>query len=542
MSYLAVGSVTQSIAALLTAKLNKPPLMGATATFRVTTLPPDDDRVNDQTGINLFLYRIHENPFTKNMDYRGDRTNPLRSSPPPLSLMLSYLLTAYVQKTGGTAQDDITTHQLLGNAMSILHDYPALNDVHDSDFDANVDTQFPPELRNAFDKVKITLLPTTMDEYSKIWTGLSKAYRLSVAYEVSLVEIGPGTPVSLPAAGVQSSSVSMNTLSPPQIAAVTPLSGPTGTIITITGQNLQRLGNATTVTIGDSSFSGDQLASVSNSQIRLAVPAALDAGPRLPITVSTGASQSSPAYFTVTPWIASLTPVRGITGIPVTIPLNLPPAAAVQATIGGIASAVTVDPLGKFITTTVPLAIAANGPQAVALTVNGQPTNTLSFEVLPLIAAVAVTTTAAPASTIITITGERLNGQEVSATVGGLLIHAGANANATQVALTVARLLPASTPVSVTVDGSVTNTIPPTLNAIVPSSVFAGDSVVLTGDSLSGRNVTVSFNAAVVAVGAQPLGSRITVNVPGTLAAGVAQVVVTVDGRATGPLPLTVLG
>ena len=41
MSYLAVGSVTQSIAALLLSKLNKPPLMGATATFRVTTLPPD---------------------------------------------------------------------------------------------------------------------------------------------------------------------------------------------------------------------------------------------------------------------------------------------------------------------------------------------------------------------------------------------------------------------------------------------------------------------------------------------------------------------
>src|SRR5437773_6793837 len=101
MSYMAIGSVTKSIAELLTKKLNKPPLMGATATFRVTTLPPDDDRVNDEAGINLFLYRIHESPFTKNRDWRGDRANPTRSSRSPLSLTLSYLVTAYAKKTGG---------------------------------------------------------------------------------------------------------------------------------------------------------------------------------------------------------------------------------------------------------------------------------------------------------------------------------------------------------------------------------------------------------------------------------------------------------
>lgn len=540
MSYLAVGSVTQSIAALLGAKLNKPPLLGATATFRVTTLPPDDDRVNDQTGINLFLYRIHENPFTKNMSYRGDRNNPLKGAPPPLSLTLSYLLTAYVQKTGGTAQDDITTHQLLGNAMSILHDYPVLNDVHDGDFDANVDGQFPPELRNAFDKVKITLLPTTMDEYSKIWTGLSKAYRLSVAYEVSLVEIGPGTPVSLPNAAVQLPGVGINTFVPPQIFSVTPQSGAVGTVITITGQNLQRPGSTTTVEVGGVTVSQDQLLSLSGTQIQLAIPVAVE-GPQLWVAGSVDDSQSQLLSFTVTPWIGTLTPLRGITGIPVTIPINLPPAATVLVTIGGLPAAVTADPQGKFVTATVPAAIANNGLQPVVMTLNGQVSNSLSFEVLPLISAVAVTSNAAPVSTTITITGERLAGQDVSATVGGLLIRTGVNTNATQLVVTVARTLPATTPVTVTVDGRVSNTIPPTLDAIAPASAHAGDSVVLTGDGLSGRNVTVSFNAVVVTVGAQPIGSRMTVSLPANLLPGVIQVTVTVDGRATNALPLAVL-
>jgi hypothetical protein len=75
VSYLAIGAVTKALAELLTKKLNIPPLMGATA-FRVTTLPPDDDRVTDDNGINLFLYKVSESPFANNMNWRGDRVSP----------------------------------------------------------------------------------------------------------------------------------------------------------------------------------------------------------------------------------------------------------------------------------------------------------------------------------------------------------------------------------------------------------------------------------------------------------------------------------
>src|SRR5213592_5077960 len=100
MSYLSIGSVTKALAELLTRKLNKPPLMGA-GTFRVTTLPPDDDRVDTADGVNLFLYRVSESPFGRNMDWRGEPNNPKIVKRPPLALTLNYLLTAYAQRGDG---------------------------------------------------------------------------------------------------------------------------------------------------------------------------------------------------------------------------------------------------------------------------------------------------------------------------------------------------------------------------------------------------------------------------------------------------------
>src|SRR5205814_8590999 len=98
----------------------------------------------------------------------------------PLSLTLHYLLTAYAKKGDSIAQDDITAHQILGNAMALLHEYPVLNNIHDNDFDASLDTQLAAELRNSYEKIKISLRPAPGEEIFKVWTGLNKAYRLSV--------------------------------------------------------------------------------------------------------------------------------------------------------------------------------------------------------------------------------------------------------------------------------------------------------------------------------------------------------------------------
>lgn len=545
MSYLAIGAVTKAIADLLSKKLNKPPLMGETATFRVTVLPPDDDRVSEDTGINLFLYKVSESPFLKNADWRGDRTNPVKGNRPPLALTLSYLVTSYAKKTANSAQDDVTAHQLLGNAMSILHENPVVNDIHDSDFDADIDTQFPPELRNSFEKIKISMLPISMEEFSKIWTGLSKAYRLSVAYDVSLVQIGPTAPVPSPAPVVQTPKVQIAAFQSPVITSVEPASGPVGTTITIRGNGFTRPGASTVVTVGGDELSAVDLAQLTNEQIQLTVPQAPQRGPRLPIVVSVQGQQSPPGFYEVRPWIDAIQPLRGITGIPLVIPFAAPAGATVSAEIDGQAVAATLDVANGSVRVVILIGLTSNGPKPVVLIVDDgtvHRSNARFFEVLPLIETADIVTQPTPAQSTITIGGERLKGADASVVVGGITIRKGKNDAANQLVVQVNRILATDLPVYAIVDGRQSNTLPSTLDAIEPDQAFAGDSVTLVGRGLSGRNVVVSFGATALPAMAQPFATQFTVGVPLALAPGTVQVKVTVDGRDTNTLPLTVSG
>jgi len=541
MSYLAIGAVTSAMAELLNKKLNKPPLLGSGTTFRVTILPPDDDRVSADNGLNLFLYKISESPFARNMNWRGDRSNP-PGDRPPLAVTLHYLVTAYSKKTD-SARDDITAHQLLGNAMAVLHEYPVLNDIHDGDFDADVDAQFAPELRDSFEKVKISPLPISMEEFSKIWTGLSKAYRLSVAYEVSLVEIGPlGTPAQ-PAPRVQTTALQMQTLGPPQIASVQPAQGPVLTQVTITGQGFQRPGSETVVTVGGVEMTEVDLVSLSPQQIVLNIPQDVENGPQISVVVSVQGQTSGAVTYRVTPWIGRITPLRGITGIPVSVDFAVPGGAAVSLEIDGQAVAAAIDAQQQTVSGVVPLSIATNGTKSVVLILNDgsvKRSNALSFEVLPLITDVAVATTASPASTTITITGERLNGADVGAKIADLLLSKGKNTTPTQLVVQADRILGATTPVTAIVDGRASNALPSELDQVVPAAAFAGDTVALLGSGLSGRTVVVTFGATTVNLGAQPLSSRFNVRVPASLVPGATSIKVTVDGRDTNTLPFTV--
>jgi hypothetical protein len=545
MSFLAIGAVTGSIAELLNKKLNKPPLMGTTTTFRVTTLPPDDDRVSEDNGVNLFLYKVTESPFRKNMNWRGDRSNPVMGDRPALALSLDYLVTAYAKKVANSAQDDITAHQLLGNAMAVLHDFPVLNDIHDGDFDASVDTQFPAELRDSFEKVKVSLLPTTMEEFSKIWTGLTKPYRLSVVYQVSLVEIAPTVPTRVPAPSVQVAAVGVNALGTPQIASIQPAQGPAGAQVVITGQGFQSSGGQTVVTVGGIDFAESDLISISPQKIVLNIPASPQTGPRLAVTVSVEGTGSPAASYLVTPWIDRIVPLRGIPGIPLQIPFTVPSGATVSVRIDGQVAATTVDPQGKVVTAIVPLSITSNGPKSVVLVLNdgsAKTSNALSFDVLPLITAVNVVTVATPAQTTVTLAGERLAGADTVVNIGGLSINVGANANSVQLAGQVNRVLAVTTPVSTVIDGRESNALPSLLLEIHPQAAFAGDTVNLVGSGLSGRNIVVSFGAATVNVGPQPFGAQFSVKVPGTLVAGAVPVKATIDGRDTNTVPFTVSG
>jgi hypothetical protein len=475
------------------------------------------------------------------MDWPGDRDTP-GVKRPAVSLTLHYLLTAYAKKSVDAIRDDVTAHQILGNALAILHEHSVLNDVHDTDFDADLDTQFAPELRNAFDKVKITSSPISMDDFSKIWTGLSKAYRLSVAYEVSLIQVAPIQPAPMPGPPVQRTNLTVGTLSAPAITRIEPSSGPAGASATIKGSGFKQPGRTTSVRVGETQFAETDLTRVTDEEITLKLPSLIERGPEQLITVTVGGIKSAPVSYIVAPWISALEPLRGITGIPLTIRVDVPAGATVSGEFDGQAVAANPAADRKSATLVVP-SVTTNGRKPVAVLVSDpapRRSNDRLFEVLPAIQSVSVTTGGDPVTTTITISGQRLKGQNVQVRYGSLLINKGENTNAATVTVQVARVLPTDQSAAVIVDGLESAPWPPRLIRIETPNSTPGRRVVIVGSGLSGQNVAVRFGATEVVVGAAAYSSRLEVVVPAGLTPGAVQVKAVVDGVETNVLEFEV--
>jgi hypothetical protein len=207
--------------------------MTLTPTVEVTILAPDEP--GGPRRINLFLYRILENTTLKNLDWQVKRGEPSRIAPPPLSLNLYYLMTPYAQSDSDTG--NATSHAILGEAMRVFHERAVVPR-----------TALVEELRDAAEQIKIMLNPLDLDGLGQVWTTFSQPFRLSVLYEVSVVqlELHRERPMSkrVQRTGVPDVRAPFR---PPVVEQLTPLSGPAGAQIMLSGRYLA--GWPTTVSI-----------------------------------------------------------------------------------------------------------------------------------------------------------------------------------------------------------------------------------------------------------------------------------------------------
>jgi len=152
-------------------------LLGAASA--VTTKPPSLAR-GDEVGsqLNIFLYSTQIDPAFSNFPLPGTGRSG-ENSPPPLALVLNYLITAY-----GAADDDISGQQVMGRAMSTLHDHPLLSQ-------ADISGIVPDSgLQDQIERVRITPQPISLDDMFKLWSSFQSAkYRLSTVYQASVVLI-----------------------------------------------------------------------------------------------------------------------------------------------------------------------------------------------------------------------------------------------------------------------------------------------------------------------------------------------------------------
>lgn len=125
--------------------------------------------------LTLFLYEIAEDVASRNRP--NIRVEPSDADPragvrkPPMALVLRYLITAW----GG---DQLTQHRMLGRAMEALY--------NDAILDGG---QLTGSLAGGVDALHLTLTPLTLDQKSYVWFALQKPYRLSLNYEVRVVNL-----------------------------------------------------------------------------------------------------------------------------------------------------------------------------------------------------------------------------------------------------------------------------------------------------------------------------------------------------------------
>jgi len=202
---------------------------------------------------------------------------------------------------------------------------------------------------------------------------------------------GPIT-VFTPAGTVNSPTFTVINPLAPQIAGFTPNAGPAGTVVTITGTNLN---SATQVRLGSVAAA---FTPVSNSQLQATVPSAASTGAW---TVNTAAGQAiSSDLFFVSPKILNFAPQHGPVGTPVTITgVNLSGAIAVQFA-GVNASFTNVSP--TEIITAVPDG-ATSGVISVATPAGFAGTDG-NFLLPPKIT--VVSPPSGPTATVVTIMGE----------------------------------------------------------------------------------------------------------------------------------------
>jgi hypothetical protein len=167
--YLAINTVSRAVRRILAvaydADLTVGPLVGGEAGIVFSN--PTETAQDPSHRLSLWLYRITENEFLKNMPPQIEPDRRLRRGS-PLALDLLYLITPF---TSSGENDQL----LLGKTMQILHD------------NASIYVRDP--LNDVVDEIRLILCRLPLEEVTRIWEALQEPYRLSVCYLVRSVRI-----------------------------------------------------------------------------------------------------------------------------------------------------------------------------------------------------------------------------------------------------------------------------------------------------------------------------------------------------------------
>jgi Pvc16 N-terminal domain len=217
----AIGMVSESLQQMLVSEWTLQP--GLT----VTILSPDE--AAGDRRVNLFLYRVSESPYLRNLDWQVRPGSGGKLVPPPLSLNLFYLLTAYAPNDPQTG--NATAQEMLGEAMRALYENPVVPEKY-----------LVKGLKDALEEIRVVQVPLDFEAMARLWSTFGHPYRTSAGYEVSVVQLdrAGGSPPAVPARvrtiGVAEPGAPFR---PPLVLAMAPAAGPAGTTLEFAGEHLE---------------------------------------------------------------------------------------------------------------------------------------------------------------------------------------------------------------------------------------------------------------------------------------------------------------
>ena len=165
--YAVISDVSTSLVTLLDQELRKPPLNARALLDDLSGTAPA------ALTLTVTLYEILEDAPSRNRPRpQQPAGTAVISTKPPMALRLHYLLTPWGGDSGYRAADPGA-----GHAGALRRRDPRAGPTLLGGLQGSADT------------LKITLIPLTLEDRSRVWYAIQKSYRLSVNYEVRVVNL-----------------------------------------------------------------------------------------------------------------------------------------------------------------------------------------------------------------------------------------------------------------------------------------------------------------------------------------------------------------
>jgi hypothetical protein len=230
-NYTVIEAVGRTLAELLKTEMEDPVQVSIASPGEDYGAPVDENgKELGISRINLFLYRIVESPYAKNNDWVDIGEG--KQIPYPLTLDLYYMLNIFTpDKTS-----NLDEHRIVGDVMRVFHANPIIDPIY---YEGTLNPNEPP-IGLPWEELKIIHHSLSLEELAAIWHAINHPYRLSIAYEVSAVQIAPPDHKSRRVRRVDSTHVKAVTLrGVPAISRITPERCYAGDFLKIIGEHFE---------------------------------------------------------------------------------------------------------------------------------------------------------------------------------------------------------------------------------------------------------------------------------------------------------------